>query len=93
MDLSFTRRGGLRTELPGTVEVRLDYPRLIATLAAAQASSPTARAATRAGVTKVAPASRPVDALVTLLVPGAGWSKSVLALGGSFSPEAPRKPI
>lgn len=74
---------------PGAKALGLDYPTLVASLAAAQA---TTRAAT------LDPASRPpfsvedqVRALVTLFAAQPGWATSVAALGGSFNPAIAEK--
>ncbi len=81
MDLSFGRKRRRRTAAP----VRLDYPRLTAILAAAQANSATARiegCLSHGGGAQITP----VDGLVALLESGSGWSEGARAMGGSFHP-------
>ena len=80
MDLSFGRARRRRAIAP----LRLDYPRLIAILSAAQAASRTAEIDGRlarlgAGV------PRPLEELVALLDPG-GQVAGAGALNGSFNP-------
>ena len=81
MDLSFGRKRKRRTAVP----VRLDYPRLTAIVAAAQAASATAGIEgrlSREGGAQVTP----VEELVAMLESGAGWIEAAHALGGSFHP-------
>lgn len=78
MDLGFDRwkRGGQPT---------LDYIRLVSSVAATQAGSRTAIAEAQRDAADGTPEA-PVDALVRLFDPAAGWAASVAALGGSFHP-------
>lgn len=81
MDLSFGRTRKRRTAAP----VRLDYPRLTAIVAAAQAASATAGVEGRLsqhGSARVTP----VEGLVALLESDAGWMEAARALRGSFHP-------
>lgn len=91
MDLGFFLRGARRHAAPvGRLTSRAAHARLIAGLAAAQAATPTARAAAR--IPRPDPAQPgPVDPLVTLLAGERDWEAAPDALGGSFHPAAARK--
>ena len=64
---------------------RLDYVRLLASVAAVQAGSRTAAAEARLASDPMTSDS-PVEALARLFDPSFGWSAGVAALGGSFNP-------
>ena len=81
MDLSFGRKRKRRTTAP----VRLDYPRLTAILASAQANSATARIDGRLAQDSSGRVT-PVEGLVALLESGSGWIEAARALEGSFHP-------
>ena len=74
----FGRSARFATHLP-------DYPQLIASLAAAQASSPTAAAAMRAAL-PMPPALKPLDAFAALYSDRPGWRAAAAALGHAFHP-------
>jgi len=82
MDLSFGRNA---LDIASSTAVRLDYPGLVAILAAAQAASPTARIESRMS-RRAEVANTPLDALVALMDPQAGWIAAAGALAGSFHP-------
>ncbi len=81
MDLSFGRARRARRAAP----VRLDYPQLIAILAATQAGSRTAQLENRLAQ-GVATLASPVAALVVLLESGSGWMDAARLLDGRFHP-------
>jgi hypothetical protein len=83
MDLNFFRRG--RTGFAGSAPARLDYGMLVATLAAIQSATATARAEHRCAVAGL-PARR--DALLDLILGGSGWREAIALQGGSFNPGA-----
>ncbi|PTD28055.1 hypothetical protein CV103_00395 [Sphingomonas fennica] len=89
--MSFSLHGAaLRAIVTGRTNIRITHARLIAGLAAAQASTPTARVAARLPAPAPVEAD-PVDMLVTLLAADRGWSAAPDALGGSFNPLAARR--
>ena len=81
MDLSFGRSRKRRS----ATAVRLDYPRLTAIVASAQAASETARIEGRLSRDGSAQGT-PVEGLVALLESGSGWIEAARALDGSFHP-------
>lgn len=86
MDLSFP---SLDDAYRDATPLGLDYARLVASLGAAQAASPTAAA--EASISDACPApDDPVKALIALLEGKSGWAASVAVLAGSFHPEAAR---
>ncbi|SNS57604.1 hypothetical protein SAMN06295912_109103 [Sphingomonas laterariae] len=90
MDLSFSLHGAARRMAgTGRTNARATHARLIAGLAAAQAATPTARAAARLPAPRRID-SDPVDMLVALLATDRGWMSAPEALGGSFHPRAAR---
>ena len=91
MDLRFSLREARRRAAPaGKLPPRAAHARLIAGLAAAQAATPTARAAAR--LPRAEPRENdPVEPLVTLLAGERNWEAAPDALRGSFHPKAARK--
>lgn len=91
MDLSFFLRATRQHAAQlGRLTSRAAHARLIAGLAAAQAATPTARAAAR--LPRAEPERRdPIDPLVSLLAGERDWEAAPDALGGSFHPAAARK--
>lgn len=90
MDLGFSLHEARRRAISaGRTHGRMAHARLIAGLAAAQAATPTARAAARLPTRRHA-YSDPVEMLVTLLAADRGWTAAPDALGGSFHPRAAR---
>lgn len=81
MDLSFGRKRKRRSAVP----VRLDFPRLTAILASAQAASAVAAIEARLSHHGSAEVT-PVEGLVALLESDAGWMQAARALDGSFHP-------
>jgi hypothetical protein len=83
MDLSFQRFDMMRAA--AAMPAPIDYQNLVVSLAAYQASSPTAR--TQAQLESETPSvATPVGALVQLLGARPGWVSAVARLGGSFHP-------
>ena len=81
MDLAFLSRAERMLARPDAAPA-IDYGVLVATLAAHQAASATARAATsHAGARRW---EEPGDALVELLAAGPAWRDAARAQGGSF---------
>ena len=80
MDLGFFRRAQQGFDNRSTAA--LDYGVLVATLAAVQSTSATARAEALCGRSAAAPAQ---DPLVEILTGGAGWRDAIAAQGGCFS--------
>jgi hypothetical protein len=81
MDLAFLHRAEHMLARPAATPA-IDYGVLVATLAAHQAASATARAAAaHAGAGRW---EAPREALVELLAAGPAWRDAARALGGSF---------
>ncbi|HEX8194228.1 MAG TPA: hypothetical protein VF552_15140 [Allosphingosinicella sp.] len=86
MDLAFFQRAERMLARDHAAPAPLDYGLLVATLAAHQAESATARAAaTRRGW------ERPNDALAELLIAGPAWRRAVRAQRGSFNPRVAQR--
>jgi hypothetical protein len=81
MDLSFFRRA--QTRFAGGSPAGLDYGVLVATLEAMQSASAAARAVRGVGGEGIAAPRQ--DALVELLLGGAGWRDALIAQGGCFN--------
>ena len=82
MDLSFRHLDARRSDV---VPAPLDYLRLVASLAAMQASSRTAAVEATLSTGTFVP-RQPVEAMADLLGPGPGWADAVTTLEGSFHP-------
>ena len=85
MDLAFLRRAERMLAREHAAPAALDYGLLVATLAAHQAQSATAKAAAAATRRRW---ERPNDALAELLSAGPAWRGAVRAQRGSFNPRA-----
>lgn len=89
MDLGFSRSGRTR----GLAQpVGLDHRRLVASIAAMQAATLTARTEALLGKVRRSSAS-PVEALVAVFEHRAGWIAAAASLGGSFHPELARRSV
>jgi hypothetical protein len=82
MDLSFFRRAQMR--FASRSPARLEYPVLVASLAAVQSASAAARAARALG--SAGEPSPRHDPLVELLLGGSGWREAAAAQRGCFNP-------
>jgi hypothetical protein len=89
MDLAFFSRAERMLARDHAAPV-IDHGVLVATLAAHQAASATARAASAA---RRASWDRPNDALAELLAAGPAWRRAARAQRGSFNPRAARTPV
>ncbi|HEY0414374.1 MAG TPA: hypothetical protein VGD66_14660 [Allosphingosinicella sp.] len=84
MDLSFFRRA--ETRFANRTAAHLDFGMLVASLRAAQAASPAARA-----LAGFAALPRPLDPLAEILLAGPHWRRAVAAQGGAFNAAFARK--
>jgi hypothetical protein len=89
MDLSFSRRNRKGAAQAAAL---IDYHRLIAGVAAAQAGSQTAALEARLSRQTTTPET-PAEALVALFDPGAEVLDASAALGGSFHPGVGTRPL
>ena len=83
MDFAFFRRA--QRLLDQRTPAELDYRVMVATLAAMQSTSATARAAAL-GAGRGAAAAGDRHPLAEILADGAGWREAVAAQGGCFNP-------